>query len=107
MHAPVLETMGAWSETLTRAKAEGRLLFSFEDPSRWPLPGGLDVTMIFPSARLLWAAWNAADDATRTAWRAQPPQPIYLKPPHISKAKPSVAQRGAGKQSIWQPPRAG
>lgn len=95
MQPPLLETAEAWSETILTAVTEGYELFSFEDPSRWTLPDGVDVTVVFPSARLLWAAWNAAGTETRSKWQSMTPQPIYLKPPHISKAKPSIAKRGA------------
>lgn len=87
MQAPCLQAEEAWRETILSAAADGRVLFSFEDPSRWPLPDRVDVAMIYPNARLLWAAWNAASDEARTNWQAQVPQPIYLKPPHITKAK--------------------
>jgi tRNA threonylcarbamoyl adenosine modification protein YeaZ len=100
MQAPLLQTAEAWGETMLAASADGYMLLSFEDPSRWPLPEGAEVTNVFPSARLLWSAWNAADEETRTAWQAQSPQPIYLKPPHISKAKPGIAKRRAGQQPI-------
>lgn len=87
MREPELQPLDEWQNTLARAAAEGCALFSFEDPSRWPLPAGLDIRISYPAARRLWDAWNAADDAARTAWLGQTPQPIYLKPPHITKAK--------------------
>lgn len=89
---PLLETLDEWQATLARAQAEGRHLFSFEDPSRWPLPDGVEVATVLPSARLLWSAWNTADDTTRSTWQSQIPQPIYLKPPHITKAKSAAGR---------------
>lgn len=87
MHGPLLEPEQAWSETIIAATSHGCLLFSFEDSTRWPLPEGVAVATIFPNARLLWTAWNAASEETRARWLTLPPQPIYLKPPHITKAK--------------------
>jgi tRNA threonylcarbamoyladenosine biosynthesis protein TsaB len=62
---------------------------TFEDPARFPLPGDLpaEVKQDFPSAARLWHAWGMADAATQAAWAAAAPQPIYLKPPHITPAK--------------------
>ena len=90
MQEPLLETSEAWQNNLTQAQADGCLLFSFEDPSHWPLRHGVHVATLFPSARLLLSAWTSADEKTRTAWQSQTPQPLYLKPPHITKAKPKV-----------------
>lgn len=62
---------------------------SFEEPARFPLPQSLAVAVAqqFPSAARLWQAWNLAAEATRASWAAALPQPIYLKPPHITPAK--------------------
>ncbi len=64
-------------------------VFSFEDPSRFPLPPELgdQVRLEFPSAGRLWEAWSASPLETRQLWSAAPPQPMYLKPPHITPAK--------------------
>ncbi len=69
----------------------GASVFSFEDPSRFPLPSGLQsqVKLEFPDATRLWLAWLAADDRTRAIWSESIPQPMYLKPPHITPAKRS------------------
>jgi len=67
-------------------------IFSFEPPTRFPLPGELALhgSMQFPDATRLWHAWQAAGDSTRLKWSAEIPQPLYLKPPHITPAKPLV-----------------
>lgn len=88
MQAPCLENPEAWQKTIATAASDNLVLFSFEDPSHWPLPADPGIQVLFPSARHLWAAWNAADAQTSANWHAQTPQPIYLKPPHITKAKP-------------------
>jgi len=90
MQVPRLETSEAWQNNLTQAQADGCSLFSFEDPSHWPLPHGVNIATLLPRARLLLSAWHSADDNTRTTWRSQTPQPLYLKPPHITKAKPML-----------------
>ncbi len=67
----------------------GLAVVSFEEPARFPLPGSLTagVAQEFPSAERLWLAWTLATEATRLMWAAAAPQPIYLKPPHITPAK--------------------
>ena len=67
----------------------GHAVFSFEDPARFPLPAEMaaQVKLEFPTAALLWQAWLAADQVGRAAWISQTPQPMYLKPPHITPSK--------------------
>lgn len=69
--------------------AAGIAVISFEDSARFPLPAELrrQVRLEFPSAQRLWQAWQATTPGTRDRWTSQPPQPIYLKPPHITPAK--------------------
>jgi tRNA threonylcarbamoyladenosine biosynthesis protein TsaB len=69
--------------------SEGIPVFTFEPPDRFPLPSGFhpQIRLEFPDARRLWHAWSAAPAAARDTWSAAPPQPIYLKPPHITPAK--------------------
>ena len=71
------------------AVTEGIPVFSFEDAGRFPLPPELrgKIRLEFPSAERLWQAWLASSPETRGRWMSQPPQPIYLKPPHITPAK--------------------
>jgi len=67
----------------------GLPVVTFEEPSRFPLPLSLaaEVKQEFPSAARLWQAWHLATEATRLLWATAAPQPIYLKPPHITPAK--------------------
>jgi tRNA threonylcarbamoyl adenosine modification protein YeaZ len=79
-------------EALVQAAVAERVpVFSFEDAGRFPLPAELsaNVRLEFPSAERLWQAWQASGSETRARWMSQPPQPIYLKPPHITPAKRS------------------
>jgi tRNA threonylcarbamoyladenosine biosynthesis protein TsaB len=76
-------------QRVTKAIADGVVVFSFEDIARFPLPDALlvHVKIEIPDATRLWQAWRGTDEATRCGWSAQIPQPLYLKPPHITPAK--------------------
>lgn len=76
-------------EIISTALAEGLPVFSFEEPNRFPLPQEIreQVRLEFPSASRLWNAWKSAPPETREIWAAASPQPMYLKPPHITPAK--------------------
>jgi tRNA threonylcarbamoyl adenosine modification protein YeaZ len=89
LEAPHLTDAAGLCAAVTAALAQGVACVSFEDPARFPLPGALVglVRQQSPSASRLWQAWGAAPQATRLAWAAAAPQPIYLKPPHITPAK--------------------
>ena len=71
--------------------AAGFTVVSLEDPARFAVLGGISdaIQLQTPSAPRLWQAWLHAGEATRAAWSAVPPQPIYLKPPHITAPKRS------------------
>lgn len=51
---------------------------------------GKSITLSRPSATGLWQAWQTADAETRLQWAAKVPQPIYLKPPHVTPSKKKV-----------------
>lgn len=76
-------------ERVAAAVDEGIPVVSFEDSMRFPLPAELacQVTAATPDATRLWKVWEMTDDGTRRKWAAEIPQPIYLKPPHITPAK--------------------
>ncbi len=88
---PELTDAAGLEEIVRNAVEQGASVFSFEDPARFPLTAdlGAQVKLEFPDAARLWEAWLAADDQTRAKWLAQTPQPMYLKPPHITPAKRS------------------
>ncbi|MBC8127387.1 MAG: hypothetical protein H8M99_09640 [Gloeobacteraceae cyanobacterium ES-bin-144] len=69
--------------------AEGVSLFSFEDPARFQLQAefAARIKLEFPNAARLWQAWQRACEVSRHKWAIDPPQPIYLKPPHITPTK--------------------
>lgn len=89
--APELTDAAGLEKIVRTAVAEGTSVFSFEDPARFPLSAELvgPVKLEFPDARGLWNIWLAADGQTRAKWSAEIPQPMYLKPPHITPAKRS------------------
>ena len=72
---------------LSEAVSGAERIITFEDPGRFDLPEEIVVEKIAPDAALIGAAWLslAADEKARLV--EIPPQPAYLKPPHITKAK--------------------
>jgi tRNA threonylcarbamoyl adenosine modification protein YeaZ len=76
-------------QRIARAAADGLAIFSFEETTRFPLTGELSelVKIEIPDATGLWQTWCGADEASRRKWSAEIPQPLYLKPPHITPAK--------------------
>ena len=86
---PELTDAGGLAAIVLESVAAGIPVISFEDPARFPLPQELlsKVRLEFPNAERLWQAWELTDPATRDRWTQATPQPIYLKPPHITPAK--------------------
>lgn len=71
------------------ALEENLAVFAFEEPARFPLTDEAKarVKLEFPDATRLWQAWQGSDDESRCKWTAEIPQPLYLKPPHITPGK--------------------
>ncbi len=86
---PQLTDADGLCKAVETALSEGIPVFTFEQPDRFPLPAEIisHVQLEFPDARRLWHVWSAAPADVRESWTAAPPQPIYLKPPHITPAK--------------------
>lgn len=86
---PELTDAGGLAAIVLESVAAGIAVFSFEDPARFPLPPEVlsQVRLEFPNAQRLWRAWQLTDPETRERWTRETPQPIYLKPPHITPAK--------------------
>ena len=86
---PELTDAGGLEAIVLKAVAAGIPVISFEDSGRFPLSPELraQVRLEFPSAERLWQAWKSTTPETLERWTSQPPQPIYLKPPHITPAK--------------------
>ncbi len=88
---PELTDAGGLEARVIEAITAGIPVFSFEDRRRFPLAPELliHVRIEFPNAERLWQAWRSAPAASCERWMMEPPQPIYLKPPHITPAKRS------------------
>jgi tRNA threonylcarbamoyladenosine biosynthesis protein TsaB len=88
---PELTDAEGLEDIVRQAIADGAVVFSFEDSARFPLSPALlsQVRLEFPSAERLWQVWENSSLSFRQRWMAQSPQPIYLKPPHITPAKRS------------------
>ncbi|MGE9269382.1 MAG: hypothetical protein ACQKBU_01150 [Verrucomicrobiales bacterium] len=82
---PVPELLSA-ADLVTKIRGKSRI-FSFESPKRFALPEGVEVEEVVPSAGALVKAWRALPPAEREALSAVAPQPVYLKPPHITESK--------------------
>ena len=87
--APELSDAAGLIIAVAAASHQGIPVLAFEEPSRFPLPNEMTglVHQEFPSATRLWQAWCMASDEARSAWARAVPEPIYLKPPHITPAK--------------------
>lgn len=62
---------------------------SLEETGRFPLTDELAkyVRIEIPDAARLWRVWLASSEESRQRWAASIPQPLYLKPPHITPGK--------------------
>jgi len=69
------------------AEAGDEPVVTFEAGARNGFPADLSIARETPAAKLLWQAWQHADAAERERWTAEAPQPLYLRPPHITEAK--------------------
>jgi len=79
-------------ELLPMAELEAALageekIFTFEAPGRFSFSKEIAVEQGVPTARALAEAWIKLSEAQQEALRALPPQPAYLKPPHITESK--------------------
>lgn len=86
---PQLTDLGGLEAIITQAASEGIPVFSFEEPGRFPLPPELreQVRLEIPTAEGLWHAWMSASNENRDQWMLETPQPMYLRPPHITPPK--------------------
>lgn len=81
LQEPLLTDSTHLSTTLANAASTGEKIFCIEPIKDSPIP------LSQPSASRLWHAWQNADPKTRSTWAGKTPQPIYLKPPHITPPK--------------------
>jgi len=83
--APELGDAVGLQSAIETAITQGREIFTFENPEGFDLD--VEIRHRTPQATALWQAWRDATDSQREAWAAAPPQPCYLKPPHITAPK--------------------
>lgn len=81
---------------LAAALAGDRPVVTFDDPAKFALDPAFAPRRVRPTAARLAEAWLALDPGTRDALAAVPPQPTYLAPPHITRAKPGHPLRRGG-----------
>lgn len=85
---PVLVPYGEVSERIAAAVKRGEPAFSLEAVERMGLSEGGSVSVLQPDADGLAAAWRRLDEAERRSLEPLPVQPVYLRPPHVTEAKP-------------------
>ena len=86
---PAVTDAEGLADAVRTAVAAGSAVVAFEDALRFPLApeSQAGISVETPDAGRLWNAWLSNDPATRAAWESSPPQPLYLKPPHITASK--------------------
>ena len=94
---PELTDASGLAAVVAQAIADGVSVISFEAPTQWSMTPELKSQILqeIPTAERLWQAWIAAPQAARDEWLQSSPQPIYLKPPHITPAKRSWLIQGS------------
>lgn len=80
---PELCGVAELQEEVQAAREAGLAVFSLEPVGLI----GLEVAAEQPDAVRLAAAWLAMDEAARAELEALPPQPAYLRPPHVTIGK--------------------
>lgn len=81
----LLDHLG-FHQRVDAARESGWTLVSLEDPARLELPGH-DVRLGVPSAELLLQVWRMRSEEERRDLLEIPPEPFYLRPPHITRPK--------------------
>lgn len=89
MHPPTLCNGEELSSILQTAIESNTSIVSFEPSDRFPVSDDMKsaIHAEYPDATRLWKAWQSTPAATRESWQKEIPQPIYLKPPHITPGK--------------------
>jgi len=94
---PALCDAAELERRVSQAVAADFAVVCLENPGRFPLPAepASRIRMETPDATRLWRAWQAGGGKARREWSARIPQPLYLKPPHITPAKRARAGGGS------------
>ena len=87
---PELCRVALLEEEVSAALASGIRVFSLESVARLGLAPdlGARITVEHPEAHRLAAAWLGLPGEEIARLSILPPQPVYLRPPHITEAKP-------------------
>ena len=83
---PTLHQKEAFLSQLEKDRADGIPILSTDEPARLDFAG--PITFGTPSARALIRSWLALPPSEATRLQQIAPEPAYLRPPHITKAKP-------------------
>lgn len=75
------------NDELAGKLADAREIFTFEELGKLGLPNEIAVQRREPNAVRLAEAWLALPETVKEELSGVPPQPAYLRPPHITKAK--------------------
>lgn len=89
VHDPELCNADELAQRIEQAITKDMPVIAFEHAERFPARDDLRHAILteYPNAHRLCQVWNSADATTRSHWQQSIPQPIYLKPPHITPGK--------------------
>ena len=71
-------------QKVSSASRLGVSLLTLEDPGRLKLPAEIEIEWATPCAARLLEAWAAKGEREREVLLGIPPEPFYLRPPHIT-----------------------
>ena len=74
-------------QKVSSASRLGVDLLTLEDPGRLKLPAEMEIEWATPCATRLLEAWAAKSEKEREVLLGIPPEPFYLRPPHITQAR--------------------
>jgi tRNA threonylcarbamoyladenosine biosynthesis protein TsaB len=74
-------------QKVSSASRLGVSLLTLEDPGRLKLPTEIEIEWGAPCAARLLEAWSAKSERERELLLGIPPEPFYLRPPHITQAR--------------------
>lgn len=85
--APHLMAFAEFQSVAKAGISEGAILLTLEDPRRLKLPEDVTrhVRHVAPDASLLLAAWRSKAEDEQGRLLSLPPEPFYLRAPHITK----------------------
>lgn len=86
---PAIMAHEAFAREVAAAVAAGLPVVAFDPVERLRLDPGVAARLVpaRPSARILLEWWARRGDGERAAFAAEALQPVYLRPPHVTRAK--------------------